>query len=130
MLQLEVHFLGHVVSDNGLKMDSAKIEAVATRPEPQNLKKVRSFVGLCAWYHEFVPNFATIPAPLHSVTRKGQRFLWSTECNRSFLELRDRLVSAPVLALPIDDGRFILDVDASDISVGAVLSQLQGRKER
>ena len=56
--------------------------------------------------------------------------MWSTECNRSFLEVRDRLVSAPVLALPIDDGMFILDVNASDLSVGAVLSQLQGGKER
>ena len=50
MLQREVHFLGHVMSDNGLKMDPAKIEAVATWPEPQNLKEVRSFVGLCAWF--------------------------------------------------------------------------------
>ena len=106
MLQRVVHFLGHVVSDNGLKMDPAKIEAVATWPEPQNLKEVRSFVGLCAFYREFVPNFATLKAPLHSLIRKGQRFLWSTECNRSFLELRDRLVSAPVLALLIVDGRF------------------------
>ena len=130
MLQREVHFLAHVVMDNDLKMDPAKIEAVATWPEPQNLKEVRSFVGLCAWYREFVPHFATLTAPLYSFTRKGQRFLWSTECNRSFLELRDRLVSAPVLALPIDDGRFILDVDASDLSVSAVLSQLQGGKER
>ena len=56
--------------------------------------------------------------------------MWSTECNRSFLELRDRLVSASVLALPIDDGMFILDVNASDLSVGTVLSQLQGGKER
>ena len=75
MLQREVHFLGHVVSDNGLKMDPAKIEAVATWPEPQNLKEVRSFVGLCAWYRELVSDFATHTAPLHSLTRKGQRFL-------------------------------------------------------
>ena len=114
------------VSDNGLKMDPAKIKAVATWPKSQNLKEVRVFVGLCAWYREFVPDFATLTPPLHSLTRKGQRFLWSTDCNRSFLELRDRLVSVPVLALPIDDGRFILEVDASDLSVGAVLSQLQG----
>ena len=111
-------------------MDPAKIVAVATWPEPQNLKEVRSFVGLCAWHREFVPDFATLTAPLHSLTRKGQRFLWSTECNRSLLELRDRLVSAPVLALSIDDGKFILDVDASDLSVGAVLSRLQGEKDR
>ena len=130
MPQREVHILGHVVSDNGLKMDPAKIEGVATWPDSQNLKEVRSFVGLCAWYREFVPDFATLTAPLHSLTRKGQRFLWSTECNRSFLELRDRLFSAPVLALPIDDGRFILDVDASDLSVVADLSQRQGGKER
>ena len=103
-------------------MDPAKVEAVATWPEPQNLKEVRSFVRLCAWYREFVPDFATLTAPPRSLTRKGQLFLWSTECNRSFLELRDRLFSAPVLTLPINDGRFILDVDASDLSVGAVLS--------
>ena len=94
------------------------------------MKKILFFVGLCAWYREFVPDFATLMAPLHSLTRKGQRFLWSTEWIRSFLELRDRLVSAPVLAQPIDNGRFILDVDASYLSVGAVLSLLQGGKER
>ena len=85
-----------------------------------------SALGIASSYR----NFATLTALLHSLTRKGERFLWSTECNRSFLKLHDRLVSAPVLALPIDDGRFILDVDASDLSLGAFLSQLQGGKER
>ena len=125
MLQREVHLLGNVVSDNGLKMDPAKIEAVATCPEPQNLKEVRSFVGLCAWYRKFVPDFATLTAPLHS---QGTAVPVVNRVQPVLLGTSRRLVSAPVLALPVDDGRFILDVDASDLSVGAVLSQLQAKR--
>ena len=76
-----------------------------------------------AWYREFVPDFASLTAPLRSLTRKGRRILWSSECNRCF-----RLVSAPVLALLIGDSRFIPDLDASDLCVGAVY--LSCRAER
>ena len=69
ILQREVKFLGHVVPENCLKIDSAKMEAVASWPEPQNLKDIRSFAELCEWYCEFVPDFATLPAPLNILTR-------------------------------------------------------------
>ncbi|MCO5570242.1 hypothetical protein L7F22_023961 [Adiantum nelumboides] len=70
----EIHFLGHIVSKDGVRMDLAKIKAIQNWPEPVNLHEVRSFLGLCSYYRRFIPFFAEIAAPLHDLTRKGVVF--------------------------------------------------------
>ena len=87
-------------------------------------------MGLCQYYRRFVPNFSAIAAPLHTLTKKGTPFFWSPECQAAFEQLKDALVGADVLALPRDEGQFILDCDASDTAIGAVLSQVQDGHER
>jgi len=87
-------------------------------------------VGLCQYYRRFVPNFSAIAAPLHALTKKGAPFNWTSECQTAFDQLKDALTSASVLALPNDEGQFILDVDASDREIGGVLSQMQNGEER
>ena len=101
LLQLEVHFLGHVVSESGIGMDPSKIEAVTSWPVPHNPKEVRSFIGLCACYLEFVSNFSALAASLHDLTRKGHKFVWMGACQKAFEALRERLVTTPVLMLPL-----------------------------
>src|SRR5208282_2301478 len=116
-----VSFLGHVVSANGLEVQEEKVSAVKSWPTPTNLHDVRSFVGFCSYNRRFIESFANIAAPLHLLTRKGVRFTWGPEQQNAFEELKVRLISAPVLAMPIDDGVYYLDTDASDIGLGAVL---------
>ena len=130
LLRREVLFLGHVVSRNGIATDSTKIEAVESWPTPQKLKEVRAFLGLCSYYRKFVSDFALIARPLHALTKKETRFCWSEECDAAFVRLKQKLIEAPILALPNDTGTYVLDTDASGSAVGGVLSQVQNGVER
>src|SRR5678816_378159 len=88
------------------------------------------FMGLCSYYRRFVPDFARIGRPLHAMTKKDVRFCWSPECSAAFSQLKEKLTQSPILALPTNDGAYILDTDASDGAIGAVLSQVQEGEER
>ena len=130
LFQKSVNFLGHVVSEQGISADPSKIEAVKNWPVPQNLTEVRSFLGLCGYYRKFVCGFAGIAAPLHKLTEKGKRFQWNESCEKAFQTLKKSLIKTPVLAYPDESLNFILDTDASDTGIGAVLSQVQDGYER
>ena len=130
LLQKHVSFLGHVVSEDGIGTDPEKVRAIMEWPTPINLREVRSFVGLCCYYRRFVRDFAKISSPLHAMTKKGEIFRWTDACQEAFQRLKDTLVSAPILAMPSDEGMFLLDTDASNHSVGAVLSQVQDGAEK
>ena len=129
LLQRQVSFLGHVVSEAGIGTDPEKVRAVTEWPVPSNLREVRSFVGLCCYYRRFVKGFAEISSPLHAMTKKGEVFQWTDECQEAFEKLKVALTTAPVLAMPDEEGRFILDTDASNCAVGAVLSQMHDGQE-
>ncbi|XP_078799615.1 uncharacterized protein LOC144990300 [Oryzias latipes] len=130
LFQEQVAYLGHVVSAQGISTDPQKIQKVQDWPIPKNISEVRQFVGLASYYRRFVADFATIARPLHELTKKYARFDWTTECQEAFEELKERLTSAPILGYPLDSGELLLDTDASDWGVGAVLSQVQGGEER
>lgn len=120
----QVSFLGHIVSQHGIKPDPAKIEAVSKIDRPRTVKDIRSFLGLAGYYRKFIPAFSTISAPLLHLTHKTAKFVWTSECEHAFQTLKQSLCSFPVLAYPNFDQDFILHTDASDYGVGAVLSQL------
>ncbi|KAG1930770.1 thy-1 membrane glycoprotein [Pimephales promelas] len=126
----QVQYLGHVISAEGVMADPSKVEAVQAWPTPKTQTEVRSFVGLASYYRRFIKGFAEIARPLHQLTEKGKRFVWREECQEAFQQLKSRLISAPVLAYPDPKKPFILDTDASDVGVGAVLSQEDGGLER
>ena len=117
-------YLGHKVSKEGILTDPAKISAVKEWPTPENVHEVHSFMGLCSFYRKFIEHFAEIARPLHKLTEKNARFLGSDKCDQSFKELNKHLITAPILAYPSLDHKFILDTDASNDSIGAVLSQI------
>ena len=94
----EVTFLGHTVSDQGVATDPTLTEKVENWPEPQSVRDVQQFLGLASYYRRFVKDFARIAKPLHRLTEKSYPFHWTNECASAFRELRQRLVSAPVLA--------------------------------
>ena len=120
----KVTYLGHVVSAAGIQTDPNKIEAVASLEQPENAEQVRSFLGLAGYYRNFIPNFATLSAPLVQLTKKGSKFLWASSQEHAFLQLKSLLCSAPILAYPQFNKRFFLQTDASDSGLGAVLTQV------
>jgi len=119
----EVVFLGHVISENGISVDPKKIEAVLRWERPTNVTEIRSFLGLAGYYRRFIEGFSTIASPMTRLTRKEVKFEWSKECETSFQELKSRLTSTPVLALPKEQEGFAVYSDAFNKGLGCVLIQ-------
>ncbi|XP_074376979.1 uncharacterized protein LOC141718495 [Apium graveolens] len=119
----EVQFLGHIVSNEGIKVDPAKIEAIMNWERPRTPTEVRSFLGLAGYYRRFVQNFSRIATPLTKLTRKNEKFIWNDKCEESFQELKRRLITALILSLPDDQGNFVIYSDASYKGLGCVLMQ-------
>ena len=119
-------YLGHVVGNGLICPEQSKMEAVEVFPVPETKKQVRSFLGLTGYYRKFIPNYVQIAAPLTDLTRKNSatQVKWTSECNEAFKALKQLLCSAPVLRSPDFTREFVLQSDASDRGVGAVLSQL------
>jgi len=130
LLRAEVHFLGHVVSGEGVATDPSKIDLVRDWPQPRDVHEVCSFLGLASYYRRFVPTFAEVAAPLHALTGKNKKFEWTTQCEEAFSKLKQALITSPILAMPNDTDPFLMDTDACDVSIGAVLSQVQNGVER
>ena len=118
--------LGHIVGNGSVKPDPEKLRAVKEFPVPVTKKGVRSFLGLTEYYRKFIGNFATIATPLTDLTRKQlpDKVKWTQECTQAFENLKTVLCEAPVLVNPDFTKQFILQTDASNRGVGAVLSQL------
>ena len=121
--QPEVHFLGHTVSAQGLRPDASLIKTVRDWPEPKDSAQVRSFLALCGYYRQFVLHFSDIAEPLQALTHKGVPFIFDVHCRESFVQLKQSLISSPVLSFPSFDRPFVLCTDASDVAMGAVLEQ-------
>ena len=109
----KVAFLGHVISAEGISVDPQKIEAIVNWKPPTNVSEVRSFLGLTGYYRKFVEGFSKIAIPLTNLLKKDQKFEWSDTCQYSFEELRQRLTTAPVLALPSGKDSYVVNSDAS-----------------
>ena len=119
----EIKYLGHVVNVDGIRVDPGKIECMVDFPRPKTVKQVRSFLGLVSWYRRFVPEFSTIVSPMNGLLKKNAKFIWSTDCENAFIEIKKRLTSAPVLVSPDFSKRFFVQTDASGVGLGAVLTQ-------
>ncbi|BHF70390.1 hypothetical protein SprV_0301344000 [Sparganum proliferum] len=127
-LKPRVKFLGHVVSAAGIETDDEKVTQIREWPTPADVTEVRSFLGLASCYRRFIKDYARIAGTLHKLTQKDIKFKWTADCTNSFQTLKDKLCSTPILVFPDitnDAGKFILDTDASDTAIGAVLSQQQ-----
>ncbi|KAM7394882.1 hypothetical protein PAMA_006561 [Pampus argenteus] len=121
----ETQYLGYQLGRGQVRPQVDKVEAIRNCPRPRTKKEVRSFLGLAGWYRRFVPQFATIAAPLTALTSKDQRnpVTWSNDCETAFDTLKTYLCSSPVLQSPDFSRRFLVQVDASAVGLGAVLAQ-------
>ena len=129
LFQRETNYLGHIISADGVKTDPAKVEAVKNFAAPRNVKDVQTFMGMTQYYSKFIKNFMQIATPIAKLMKKNTKFVWGPEQQEAFETLKQRFISAPILAYPIDDAPFILDTDASDYCMGAVLSQMQKNEQ-
>ena len=121
----QVEYLGYVVTTTGIAPDPKKVTAVREFAVPEDLKILRSFVGLASYYRRFIPSFSRIAAPLFELTKKDKPYRWTEECQTAFDRLKQLLTEAPVLAYPQFDTGFQLETDASRVGLGAVLAQRQ-----
>ncbi|GJW65779.1 putative reverse transcriptase domain-containing protein [Tanacetum coccineum] len=119
----EVHFLGHVVNQNGIHVDPSKIEAVKNWKTPTTPSEIRSFLGLAGYYRRFIANFSKIAKPLTSLTQKNQKYVWGVEQEEAFQTLKNNLCDAPILTLPDGVEDFMVYCDASNQGLGCVLMQ-------
>ena len=121
----ETRYLGYQLGRGEVRPQVDKVEAIQNCPRPRTKKEVRSFLGLVGWYRRFVPRFATIATPLTALTCKDQRnpVTWSDDCETAFRTLKAHLCSSPVLRSPDFNQRFLVQVDASAVGLGAVLAQ-------
>ncbi|KAG0741236.1 hypothetical protein G6F22_005145 [Rhizopus arrhizus] len=122
-----VEFLGYRVSEKGVLPSSSKINAIREWPRPTNVQEVRQFIGLCSHYRRFISGFSTVATPLTDLTKgtgaKKRSIHWTSECELAFKKLKDLMSTAPVLQSPDLTKPFIIETDASDFGVGAVLLQ-------
>jgi len=125
-LQAKVHFLGHSVP---ILPDQSKTSQITQWLIPTSVKEMQQFLGLASYYRRFIKNFATIASPLQKLTEKNSNFYWTSQCQEVFDCLKQRLVSAPILALPDRSKPFLLDTETRDTGIGAVLSQVKDGKE-
>ena len=128
----DIHFLGHVISSEGIKPDPEKIKSIKEWRVPRNKREVRRFIGLCSYYRKFIPHFAAIANPLHSLqsTSKNVIFQWNEAQQHAFEILKEKLITAPILSSPDWTQPFTLQTDSSQYGVGAVLCQTLSGEEK
>ncbi|KAL0544234.1 hypothetical protein IC582_019347 [Cucumis melo] len=115
--------MGHVVSAKGVTVDPQKVESIVNWERPTSTREVRSFLVLAGYYRRFIEDFSRLALPLTALTRKNAKFEWSDKCGQCFQELKKRLVTAPILALPVTGKDYVIYCDASRLGLGGVLMQ-------
>ncbi|KAK1648050.1 hypothetical protein QYE76_065855, partial [Lolium multiflorum] len=119
----QVEFLGHVISKDGIVVNPSKVAAVLDWEAPKTVKEIRGFLGMAGYYRRFIEGFSKIAGPMTKLLRKNTPFVWSEECEKSFQTLKEKLTTAPVLAVPEVGKDYTVYCDASKHGLGCVLMQ-------
>lgn len=125
-----VEYLGHTISEKGIRPTTKKMEAIISAPEPTNVTELKAFLGLINFYHKFLPNSSTVLKPLYDLTKKNTTYEWNMECQRAFDQAKKLLVSNNVLTHFDLNKPLVVCCDASNYGVGAVLSHIIEGEER
>ncbi|CAK1604464.1 unnamed protein product [Parnassius mnemosyne] len=122
-LKLETAYLGHIISKGGIKPNPSKISAIEKYPLPKTAKEIKQFLGLIGYYRKFIPDFARITKPLTQCLKKGRKITLDTDYINCFEKCKTLLTKDPILQYPDFNKEFILTTDASNVAIGAILSQ-------
>ena len=120
----EVKYLGFIVNSEGLQVDNDKIAAILDYPAPKNVTQVKRLVGMLAWYQKFLPNYSTVIGPINNLLKKNVKFEWGQAQQTAFDKVKGLLTSSPTLIRPNFRLPFYLHTDASQIGLGAMLTQI------
>ena len=125
---LKLQFLGHVVTDNGIKPLPSKVEAIQKYPLPKDVKQLRTYLGMINFYHRFVQNLAFYLAPLNEYlknegNKNSREIAWTEEAKAAFQKSKDLLAESALLVYPSENCKLSIVADASDVSVGGALQQ-------
>ena len=119
----QIHYLGHMLSAEGIQPLLEKVNSITNMPAPENQTKVKQFLGLVGYYCKFVPHFSDISRPLAKLMRKETPFAWTKQCHLAFNMLKDKLCEAPILCYPGSNKPYTLFTDASKHGWASVLTQ-------
>ena len=124
LFQSSVEFLGFIISEGGIHTCKHIVDAVVNFPKPNNVKEVQRFLGICNYYRTFIKSHSKILAPIINLTRKGNPFSWTMECQNAMDILKHKLTNAPVRNYYNPELPIVLTTDASGRGIGATLSQV------
>jgi hypothetical protein len=121
--QKQIHYLGHVISEEGVAVDPDKIRSIMEWPTPKDVSDIRSFMGLARYYRIFIKGFSKIGCPITALQKKGAKFTWTQECEERFQSLKHLLTHAPVLKIADPEDDFLVCTDDCKEGLGGVLMQ-------
>ena len=119
----EIHYLGHLISPEGISQLPNKLDCINHMPVPKDVKEIKQFLGLTGYYRKFVPRFADVSRPLTTLMKKDRKFEWTPACQKSFELLKETLCGEPVLKYADTSKPYTLYTDASKFSWAGVLTQ-------
>jgi len=122
-LRKEVNYLGHQITEAGVRPDPQKVAAIEQFPTPTTAKQLKTFCGMVSYYRRFIPNCSRIASPLYKLLKKDAKFVWTEAQENAFQHLKSKLISRPILQYADFSKEFILTTDTSNSGLGAVLSQ-------
>jgi transcription antitermination factor NusG len=129
-MKSSIEFLGHNISDQGVRMLADKVKSINEWPTPRNEKHVASFLGLLGYYRRFIKDFSRVSLPLSELAKEKVKFTWGPDQEESFQKLKQIVTSDQVLVLPDYDKQFVVTTDASGYAVGASLQQMDDETKR
>ena len=119
----EIHYLGLLISVDGIQSLPEKLDSICNMPKPRSLKEIKQFLGLTSYYRKFIPQFYDMARPLTKLLAHDCEFVWNNQCDILFQLLKDTLCSAPILKHPDTTKLYTLYTDASKYRWAGVLTQ-------
>jgi hypothetical protein len=121
--QKQIHYLGHVLSEEGVVVDPNKIRSIMEWPNPKDVLDIISFMGLVGYYRIFIKGFSKIGCPITALQKKGIKFIWTQKCEERFQTLKHLLTHAPVLKIVDPKANFLMCTNACKEGLRGVLMQ-------